>query len=338
MSDIFDTARELVPPGKGLLAADESLPSIRKRFDKHGIPSTAETRRAYRELLFTTEGIEASISGVILFEETLCQATATGEPFPALLARRGIIPGIKVDAGTAQFQGDSIETITRGLDDLAERLPGYRRLGARFAKWRAVLHIEGDRLPTAGNIAANAKGLARYARLCQDAGLTPIVEPEVLMDGVQPIERSDEVTRATLRAVFEAIGAEGVALGGMLLKPNMVTPGFRSAQPQVPEQIAQATLACLRSCVPSEVPGIVFLSGGQSPDTATANLATIVSLAGDAPWRLTFSYGRALQDEALTEWAGDPAHVIVAQALFLRRALKLGEAERTAPSVHAPTP
>ncbi|QEX19955.1 fructose-bisphosphate aldolase [Hypericibacter terrae] len=331
MSGIIETARQLVSPGKGLLAADESLPTIKKRFDPQGIASTEETRRAYRDLLFTTPGMENCISGVILFEETLRQATASGDPFPQLLAKRGIIPGIKVDAGTAPLGADTTETMTKGLEGLPERLSDFRRRGARFAKWRAVIHIDGDRLPTAAAISANATSLARYARDCQDADLTPIVEPEVLMDGSQNIDRSADVTRATLDAVFKALDKAGVRLEGMLLKPNMVVPGAHSGQTQTPEQIADATLECLRSSVPPQVPGILFLSGGQSPEVSTRNLRAIVRRAGAAPWRLSFSFGRALQDEALAAWKGRSQNLEAAQSAFLRRAEILSEAVR-APS------
>jgi fructose-bisphosphate aldolase class I len=332
MNACIETARQLVTPGKGLLAADESLGTIKRRFDPLGIPSTEATRRAYRDLLFTTPGIEAYISGVIMFEETLGQSSSAGEPFPQLLARLGIVPGIKVDHGTIPLAAGSKETWTEGLDGLGERLVGYRKQGARFAKWRGVIHIEGDNLPTPYAIAATAAGLARYARLCQDAEITPVVEPEVLMDGAHGIARSAAVTRATQEAVFDALYAAGVELEGMLLKPNMVIAGVASGEREGPGQVAAATLQCLRRTVPSAVPGIVFLSGGQSPDVATDHLRDMIQTGGTLPWGLSFSYGRALQDEALEAWRGQAENVAVAQAAFQRRAkavsaAALGKAE-----------
>jgi fructose-bisphosphate aldolase, class I len=320
MSTCIETARQLVALGKGLLAADESLGTIKRRFDPFGIPSTEETRRAYRDTLFTTAGIEDCISGVIMFEETLGQATSSGELFPDFLARLNIIPGVKVDRGVVPLSNGSRETLTEGLDGLGERLSGYRRQGARFAKWRGVIHVEGDQLPTPYAVAANAAALARYARLCQDAELTPIVEPEVLMDGKQDIARSAEVTRATLQAVFDALYAASVSLEGMLLKPNMVVPGAASGQREAAKQVAEATLRCLRRCVPCAVSGIVFLSGGQSPHVATDHLRDMIRLGGTLPWRLSFSFGRALQDEALAAWRGRSESVTAAQAAFLHRA------------------
>ena len=320
MSTCVDIAQRLVVPGKGLLAADESLRTIKRRFDPLGIPSTEQMRRAYRDTLFTTSGIEAYISGVIMFEETLGQATSSGESFPDLLARLGIIPGIKVDRGLVPLNGITRETLTQGLDGLRERLPVYRRQGARFAKWRGAIHIEGSHLPTPYAMAANAAALARYARLCQDAELMPIVEPEVLMDGEPDIARSAEVTRATLQAVFEALNEADVSLEGMLLKPNMVAPVSAASHREAASRIAEATLRCLRRSVPPAVPGIIFLSGGQSPQVATDHLREIVRLGGTLPWRISFSFGRALQDEALAAWRGRPENVGVAQTAFLNRA------------------
>ncbi len=320
MSACIDTARQLVAPGKGLLAADESLGTIKRRFDPLGIPSTDETRRAYRDVLFSTAGIGANISGVILFEETLTQSSSSGEMFPQMLARLGIIPGVKVDKGVVPLTTGSRESLTDGLDGLGERLAAYRQQGARFAKWRGVIHIEDGHLPTPYAISANAAALARYARLCQDAGLTPIVEPEVLMDGKQDIARSFAVTRAVQQAVFEALYVAGVVLEGMLLKPNMVVPGAASGQQEAAGQVADATLRCLRQSVPPAVPGIVFLSGGQPPQVATDHLRDMIRAGGTLPWQLTFSYGRALQDEALKAWQGRPENVAAAQAAFSSRA------------------
>jgi fructose-bisphosphate aldolase class I len=318
MNELETVARALVAPGKGTLAADESISSIRKRFDAVGVESIPETRRAYRELLFTTPGIEEFISGVILFDETMVQTAASGTPLAAVLADRGIIPGIKVDAGTRPLALAPGETITEGLDGLRERLGGFRKLGARFTKWRAVIRIGGN-LPSDYAISTNAHDLARFAALSQEAGLVPIVEPEVLMHGGHTIEQSAFITSRTLLAVFTELHDQRVRLEGMLLKPNMVLPGYETGVQASPGEVAEATLRCFRRTVPAAVPGIVFLSGGQGEERASANLNALN--AGDPqPWELSFSYGRALQSTALQVWAGQPANVVAAQRAFYRRA------------------
>ncbi|HEY9248783.1 MAG TPA: class I fructose-bisphosphate aldolase [Rariglobus sp.] len=311
------TARALVAPGKGILAADESLTTIGKRFAALNIPSTQETRRAYRELLFTAPGLGEFISGVILFDETLRQ-TSAGMPMPAVLARQGIMPGVKVDLGTAAFPGFPGEKFTQGFDGLRERLSEYRRLGARFTKWRAVIAI-GDGLPTTPCIETNARDLARFAALSQEAGLVPIVEPEVLMDGAHTIARCEAVTGAVLKAVFTALDDHRVTLGCMLLKTGMVLPGKDHAQPAGLDAVAAATLRALAHAVPPAVPGVVFLSGGQTDLAATARLNAICA-AGPAPWTLSFSFGRALQDEAMKTWGGSPSNKASAQAALRHRA------------------
>lgn len=310
------TVAALLTPGKGLLAADESLPTIGKRFAALGIPSTEENRLAYREMLFTTPGLSEFISGVILFDETFHQKIG-GAAVPATLAAQGMVPGIKVDLGTIALPGFPDEKITQGLDGLRERLAGYRQLGARFTKWRAVIAI-GDRLPTAACIEANAQTLALYAALSQEAGLVPIVEPEILMDGDHTVARCEEVTKATLKRVFVALSDHRVALEAMLLKIGMVLPGSRCHRQIDVGKIAEATLRCLGRAVPSDVPGIVFLSGGQSEVAATERLNAICQLGGS--WKLSFSYGRALQDAALKAWRGSPANVPAAQAALHLRA------------------
>jgi fructose-bisphosphate aldolase class I len=312
------TARSMVASGKGILAADESSPTIKKRFDTIGVASTEDNRRAYRELLFSTEGAEDFISGVILFEETLRQSAADGTPFPKLLAARGIIPGIKVDKGAKPMAGFPEEKITEGLDGLRDRLNEYRELGARFAKWRAVITIA-HTLPTAANIRANAHALARYAALCQEAGLVPIVEPEVLMDGDHDIARCEIVTTRTLQAVFNELFRQRVDLEGMLLKPNMVISGLDCPEQASVETVAERTVQCFRRVVPAAVPGIVFLSGGQSSRVATAHLNAMNAM-GDSPWELSFSYGRALQEDTLKAWGGKADQVGRAQKVFHHRA------------------
>jgi fructose-bisphosphate aldolase class I len=313
------TARALVPPGKGILAADESTPTIGKRFGALGIENTEANRRLYRQMLFTTRGIGGLISGVILFDETLRQQADDGTPFPELLARQDIIPGIKVDRGTKPLAGSPGEVVTEGLDGLRERLAEYRALGARFAKWRAVLTI-GPAIPGAACLEANAHALARYAALCQEAGLVPIVEPEVLMDGDHTIERCFEATEATLHAVFAAVRGQRVGVEAMLLKPNMVLSG-KSCPRQAPvAEVAEATLRCLRRAVPAAVPGIVFLSGGQSDTLATAHLNAMNVAPGPRPWPLSFSFARALQERAMQAWKGQPALVPAGQQAFLHRA------------------
>ncbi len=311
------TAKSLVAPGKGILAADESGPTIEKRFKALGIPCTEESRRAYRDMLFTTPEAAQYISGVILFDETLRQKSIFGVLFPQLLQQSGIIPGIKVDEGTrplALFPG---ETITEGLDRLRERLTEYVKLGARFAKWRATYTI-GPGIPTAFGIKANAHALARYAALCQEVGLVPIVEPEVLSDGQHTMEECFDVTVRVQRAVFAALFAHQVRMEEMLLKPSMVTTGQESPAAKVSD-VAEQTLKCLRQTVPPAVPGIVFLSGGQREEVATAHL-NAMHQAGENPWQLTFSYGRALQASAMKTWNGQSANVAAAQAVFLHRA------------------
>ena len=302
MHDLTTTARAMVTGGKGILAADESNATITKRFDRLGIESTAETRRAYRQMLFTTPGLADHTSGVILYDETFHQTASDGRTFPALLADLGILAGIKVDTGAKPLAGQPGETVTEGLDGLRERIGAYAAAGARFAKWRAVIAIAEDR-PSPACLSANAHALARYAALCQEGGLVPIVEPEVLMDGGHTIERCADVTEATLRVVFEALADQEVLLEGIVLKPNMVVAGTGAPRRPVVAEVAEATLTCLRRTVPAAVPGIAFLSGGQSPDDATGHLEAMVS-AGPHPWTLTFSFGRALQDDALAGWAG----------------------------------
>jgi fructose-bisphosphate aldolase class I len=319
------TVAELTAPGKGILAADESTGTIEKRLKSVEVTSTEENRRSYRDLLFTAPGLGDYISGVILYEETLQQKSVAGMPFPQLLAGQGIVPGIKVDKGTqalANFPGDKV---THGLDGLPERLAGYKALGARFAKWRAVISI-GDGIPSTRGIEANADGLARYAAICQELGIVPIVEPEVLMDGAHTIERCASVTEEVLATVFHALHRHRVLLECMLLKPNMVLPGKDCPQQATPEVIAAATLSCFRRTVPAAVPGINFLSGGQTDEDATANLNAI-NAQGPQPWQLSFSYGRALQAPALKAWRGVAANRAAAQQALLKRS-RLNSAAR----------
>lgn len=320
------TVAELTAPSKGILAADESSGTIEKRLKSVNVSSTEEIRRGYRELLFTAPGLGDYISGVILFEETLQQKSAAGVPFPQLLSAQGIVPGIKVDKGTqplANFPGDKV---THGLQGLAERLAGYKALGARFAKWRAVIAI-GDGLPSVRAIEVNADGLARYAAICQELGIVPIVEPEVLMDGNHSIDRCQAVTEEVLATVFHALHRHRVLLELMLLKPNMVLPGKDCPQQATAEEIAAATLACFRRTVPAAVPGIHFLSGGQSDEAATANLNAMNSYPQAQPWQLSFSYGRALQAPALKAWHGVAANQAAGQGALLKRA-RLNSAAR----------
>ena len=313
-----ETARALVAEDKGILAADESDGTIKKRFDSIGVESTEENRRAYRELLFTTDGVEEYISGVILFDETIRQSAADGTPFPQLLERRGIIPGIKVDKGAKPLANAPGETVTEGLDGLRGRLEEYRELGARFTKWRAVISI-GDGIPSEYCMWTNAHALARYAALSQEVGLVPIVEPEVLMDGDHTIERSYSVTSRTLHAVFTELHDQRVDLEGMLLKPNMVLSGYECPEQATHGEVAEWTIRCFRRNVPAAVPGIVFLSGGQTDEDATANLNAMNALGG-VPWQLSFSYGRALQAPALKAWRGSAENVEEAKKAFYRRA------------------
>ncbi len=318
IQELDRNAMAMVAPGKGILAADESTGTIKKRFDKIQLESSFESRRAYRELLFTTPDAQRYISGVILYDETLRQQAADGRPFPALLASRGILPGIKVDAGAKPLAGYPGETVTEGLDGLRERLAEYRALGARFAKWRAVIDIAAG-IPTAASIEANAHALARYAALCQENSIVPIVEPEVLMDGDHTLARCETVSDSVLEAVFSQLFRQGVRLEGMVLKPNMVIAGKKCPTQATPQQVAEATLRCLRRQVPAAVPGIAFLSGGQSEAEATLHLS-LMNRAGQLPWQLSFSYGRALQQSTLDAWRGLPANVAAGQRAFLRRA------------------
>jgi len=315
-SELEDTARAMVAKDKGLLAADESTGTIKKRFDKIQLESTEEHRRTYRELLFTTPDVAQWISGVIFYDETLRQKTHDGVPFAQYLARLGILPGIKVDEGAkplALFPG---ETITEGLDGLRERLVEYYGLGARFAKWRAVIDI-GEQIPTRFAIEANAQALARYAALCQEQNIVPIVEPEVLMDGAHTIERCEQVTGEVLGAVFDQLHLHRVHLEGMILKPNMVISGKKCPTQAAPEQVAAATVRCLKRHVPAAVAGIAFLSGGQTPAQATLHLSLMNRQPG-LPWQLSFSYGRALQDAALSAWGGKSAQFQAGQREFHR--------------------
>ena len=312
------TAIELVAPGKGILAADESAPTIEKRFQSVGVASTEETRRAYREVLFTTPGLGAFISGVILFDETIRQRTADGKPLVEVLAGQGIIPGIKVDKGLKALAGFPGEKITEGLDGLRERLADYAKGGARFAKWRAVFTI-GAQVPTRTGVEANIHALARFAALSQEAGLVPIVEPEVLMDGDHPLARHYEITEIALRALFHELFAHRVHLEALLLKVNMVLAGTTCPQTAAVAEVAEATWRCIQHTVPAAVPGIVFLSGGQSDVRATEHLDALNRL-GPAPWQLSFSFGRALQAPALKRWAGVAGNAVVAQQALLHRA------------------
>jgi fructose-bisphosphate aldolase class I len=320
------TITALTRPGRGILAADESQPTITKRFSALSIDSTEETRRQYRSLLFTTRGAEEYLSGVILFEETLSQNGDDGTSLPEHLARRGILAGIKVDKGTTPLPNAPGDLITQGLDGLADRLKTYQPHGVRFAKWREVYGVT-DRNPTSLGIEANAEVLARYAAICQQAGIVPIVEPEVLIDGDHTIERSHEVSDAVLHAVFNALHRHKVVLEGIVLKPSMVLPGNKNPSRATPEQVAAATLAVLRRNVPASVPTINFLSGGQSPEDATANLNAMNVMYPRAPWVLSFSYARALQDPAMRTWAGRKDNVSAAQSAFHRR-LKMNSLAR----------
>jgi len=322
------TAQAMVAARRGILAADESTGTIEKRFKGAGIPLSEENRRAYRELLFSAPDLGKYISGVIMYDETLRQKTRSGVPFPKFLADQGVLPGIKVDKGVKPLLNFPDETITEGLDGLAERLAEYHGLGARFAKWRAVISVGrssgGWWLPTRFAIEANAQALARYAALCQHAGIVPIVEPEVLMDGDHDLARCAEVTDAVLETVFDALHAHRIHLEGMVLKPNMVISGLKCATQASVDEVAVATVRCLKRRVPAAVPGIAFLSGGQSSEVATAHLSAMNALATPAaplPWHLTFSYGRALQDGALKGWKGEAANAPQAQRWLQHRAL-----------------
>ena len=318
--DLIDTARALVADDKGLLAMDESTPTCNRRFAALGIPQTEEARRAYRELIVTTPGLGECISGVILYDETIRQRKKDGTPFVKAIASAGIIPGIKVDTGAKDMAGHRGEKITEGLDGLRERLEEYSRMGARFAKWRAVIAL-GAGIPSRGCIEANAQALARYAALCQEAGLVPVVEPEVLMDGDHTLERCRQVTEDVLRTVFAQLCAQRVMLEGMILKPNMVLPGLACPKQEAVDEVADATVTCLLRAVPAAVPGIAFLSGGQSGELASARLnAMNVRFKSRLPWAVAFSFARAIQQPALEIWRGEEANVPAAQRALYHRA------------------
>ena len=318
LNELKAVAKAMVANGKGILAADESTPTIKKRFDSIDTESTEENRRRYREMLFTTADLEDYIGAVILFDETMRQKTAGEVPFPKHLNDLGMIAGIKVDQGARDLAGFPGEKVTEGLDGLRERLAEYRELGAKFAKWRAVINI-GDGIPSDYCLSANAHALARYAALCQEADIVPIVEPEVIMDGAHSIGRCEEVTDAALDAVFGELAAHRVALEGIVLKPNMVISGTEASDRAGPQEVAEATLRCLKAHVPAEVPGIAFLSGGQTAEEATEHLG-LMNQMGDLPWELSFSYGRALQAPALAAWRGDEANFAAGQEALLKRA------------------
>jgi fructose-bisphosphate aldolase, class I len=318
VKDLERTAQALVADGKGLLAADETVSTLSRWLVARGIESTPDSRRAYREMLFSTPGIGDCISGVILHDETIRQRSGKGRAFSELLARQGILPGIKVDRGANPLSGSPGEHITDGLDGLRDRVKEYAALGARFTKWRAVIVVSETR-PTHLCVRDNAYALARYAAISQEQGLVPIVEAEVMTDGTHTIERCEEVTGAVLRGMFDALLDHRVILEGMLLKPNMVVPGAMCPQKTSSEAVAAATLRCLRRFVPAAVPGVAFLSGGQDPFEATARLSAINQQAGPKPWKLTFSFGRALQDEAFGAWGGWAENVTAGQRAFLHR-------------------
>jgi fructose-bisphosphate aldolase class I len=326
-AELEQTAASLVSPGKGILAADETVETLTRRFDALKIESTPSSRRDYRELLLTTPGAAEFTSGAILYDETIRQQSRDGMPFAALCSRLGIVPGIKVDRRAKPLAGSPGEQVTEGLDGLRERLAEYRGMGARFAKWRAVFSV-GGALPSASCVAANAHALARYAALCQEQGLVPVVEPEVLMNGAHTLERCAEVTEAVLHAVFAALFEQHVHLESILLKPNMVLPGAACARQAPVAEVAAATLRCLRRHVPPAVPGVVFLSGGQNDVLATRHLDAINRAGGPKPWATSFSYGRALQDAALATWLGRPENVAAAQRAFHHRARCNGLAAR----------
>lgn len=320
LQQLIETAYAMVADDKGLLAMDESTPTCHKRFAKLNIPQTEEFRRDYRELLVTTPGLNEAISGAILYDETIRQQTKDGKPFVQVLQEAGIIPGIKVDKSTTSLAGYPGEKITEGLDGLRERLAEYVELGARFAKWRAVITI-GEGTPTTGCLEANAHLLARYASLCQEAGLVPIVEPEVLMDGAHTLQRCFEVTEQTLRLVFAQLAAQRVLLEGMILKPNMIVPGLQCPKQNSVEEVADATVSCFRRVVPVAVPGVAFLSGGQSSELASERLNMMnTKYKTKVPWALSFSFARAIQQPGMEIWGGDSANVAAAQKSMYHRA------------------
>lgn len=324
--ELEQVAQAMVAEGKGILAADESMGTIKRRFDSIKIESSEDNRRAYREILFSTKGLEEAISGVILFDETIRTKTSDGTPFPRLLAQKGIIPGIKVDKGPVDLPEFPGEVVTEGLDGLRGRLKEYRELGAKFAKWRAVITI-GEGIPTYTCLEANAHALARYAALCQEGGIVPIVEPEVLLDGNHTVERCQEVTEQTLKVTFTALFLHRIHLEGMILKPSMVVSGKDNPRQAGVEEVAERTIRCLKRTVPAAVPGIAFLSGGQSAVSATEHLNAMNQM-GPLPWQVSFSYARALQDPALKAWQGEPGNVGAAQKIFYHRA-KMNSAARS---------
>lgn len=322
-----ETAGAMVAPGKGILAMDESHPTCAKRFEKLGIPTTEEKRREYRDMLLTAEGIENYIAAAILFDETIRQKMLSGISFPEHLKSIGIIPGIKVDAGAKPLAGFPGETVTEGLDGLRERLKEYYDLGARFAKWRAVYKIS-DTTPSDAANMANAHALARYAALCQEANIVPIVEPEVLINGDHTIEQSFIVTQSAQKLVFDQLREQGVVLEGIVLKPSMVTSGLDAQDKAGVEEVARRTIECLLSTVPADVPGIAFLSGGQTDEEASEHLSAMNSLGKELPWNVTFSYGRALQQAAMTTWNGNSGNVDAARKVVLHRARMNGLASQ----------
>jgi len=313
------TAQAMVAPGKGILAMDESHPTCAKRFEKLGVPTTEEKRQEYRDMLLTGEGVENYIAAAILFDETIRQKMLSGTPFPEHMKNLGIVPGIKVDAGAKPLPGHPGETVTEGLDGLRDRLKEYYDLGARFAKWRAVYNIS-DTTPSPAASMANAHGLARYAALCQEANIVPIVEPEVLINGDHTIERSFEATQSAQQLVFDQLREQGVVMEGIVLKPSMVTSGLDATNRAGVQEVAEKTIECLLSTVPAEVPGIAFLSGGQTDEEASAHLSAMNALGKDLPWNVTFSYGRALQQAAMTAWNGKSENVEAARKVALHRA------------------
>jgi fructose-bisphosphate aldolase, class I len=324
--ELESVAQAMVAKGKGILAADESMGTIKRRFDSIKIESNDNNRRTYREMLFSTKGVEEAISGVILFDETIRTAASDGTPFPQLLAKKGIMPGIKVDKGPVDISGFPGEVVTEGLDGLRGRLKEYKELGAKFSKWRAVITI-GDGIPTYTCLEANAHALARYAALCQEGGIVPIVEPEVLLDGNHTIERCHEVTEQTLKITFTELFLQRVHFEGMILKPSMVVSGKDNPRQAGVEEVAERTIRCLKRTVPAAVPGIAFLSGGQSAVSATEHLNAMNKI-GPHPWQVSFSYARALQDPALKAWKGEPGNVAAAQKIFYHRA-KMNSAARS---------